>query len=131
MSTQDKLYALDLDKIARGEDRRTTLMIKNIPNKYSQKMLLAAVDEAHRGTYDFFYLPIDFKNKCNVGYAFINMIAVSSSNVIVINSSTSSSNKGNSVCMHGYHKTRTLSRAGSVAIAVVVCYVCTVSEVQV
>jgi hypothetical protein len=24
-------------------------------------MLLAAIDELHRGTYDFFYLPIDFK----------------------------------------------------------------------
>ncbi|GFH14334.1 RNA-binding protein, partial [Haematococcus lacustris] len=62
---QERLYALDLDKIARGEDRRTTLMIKNIPNKYTQKMLLATVDEHFKGTYDFLYLPIDFKNKCN------------------------------------------------------------------
>ncbi|KAI3818058.1 hypothetical protein L1987_11860 [Smallanthus sonchifolius] len=68
-----KQFELDLDRIMRGEDRRTTLMIKNIPNKYTSKMLLAAIDERHRGTYDFIYLPIDFKNKCNVGYAFINM----------------------------------------------------------
>ncbi|XP_063937807.1 protein MEI2-like 4 isoform X2 [Daucus carota subsp. sativus] len=68
-----KQYELDIDRIIRGEDKRTTLMIKNIPNKYTSKMLLAAIDEHHRGTYDFIYLPIDFKNKCNVGYAFINM----------------------------------------------------------
>ncbi|XP_027344222.1 protein MEI2-like 2 isoform X2 [Abrus precatorius] len=72
-----KLYQLDLDKIISGEDTRTTLMIKNIPNKYTSKMLLAAIDENHRGTYDFLYLPIDFKNKCNVGYAFINMVSPS------------------------------------------------------
>lgn len=69
-----KQYELDIDRILRGDDNRTTLMIKNIPNKYTSKMLLAAIDERHRGTYDFIYLPIDFKNKCNVGYAFINMI---------------------------------------------------------
>ncbi|KAJ6418002.1 hypothetical protein OIU84_001399 [Salix udensis] len=69
-----KLFELDIDCILRGEDNRTTLMIKNIPNKYTSKMLLAAIDDHCRGTYDFIYLPIDFKNKCNVGYAFINMI---------------------------------------------------------
>jgi len=72
-----KQYQLDVDKISRGEDTRTTLMIKNIPNKYTSKMLLAAIDEQHGGTYDFLYLPIDFKNKCNVGYAFINMTSPS------------------------------------------------------
>lgn len=29
-----KQYELDIDRIMRGEDNRTTLMIKNIPNKY-------------------------------------------------------------------------------------------------
>nr|XP_043621985.1 protein MEI2-like 2 [Erigeron canadensis]XP_043621986.1 protein MEI2-like 2 [Erigeron canadensis] len=70
-----KQFQLDIDKIRSGEDTRTTLMIKNIPNKYTSKMLLAAIDENHSGTYDFLYLPIDFKNKCNVGYAFINMLS--------------------------------------------------------
>ncbi|KAI3744073.1 hypothetical protein L1987_57145 [Smallanthus sonchifolius] len=70
-----KQFQLDLDKISNGEDTRTTLMIKNIPNKYTSNMLLAAINENHSGTYDFIYLPIDFKNKCNVGYAFINMLS--------------------------------------------------------
>lgn len=30
-------------------------------DRYTSKMLLAAIDELHKGTYDFFYLPIDFK----------------------------------------------------------------------
>ncbi|KAI5331460.1 PREDICTED: MEI2 [Prunus dulcis] len=72
-----KQFQLDLDKIISGDDTRTTLMIKNIPNKYTSKMLLAAIDENHKGTFDFLYLPIDFKNKCNVGYAFINMLSPS------------------------------------------------------
>lgn len=61
-----------IDKIVSGEDKRTTFMIRNIPNKYTQQMLIDLVNESHRGSYDFLYLRMDFKNKCNVGYAFIN-----------------------------------------------------------
>ena len=63
---------LNYNQIVRGLDKRTTFMIKNIPNKYSQEMLIDFLNETHKGTFDFLYLRIDFKNKCNVGYAFIN-----------------------------------------------------------
>ncbi|TKY60212.1 terminal ear1 [Spatholobus suberectus] len=68
-------------------DSRTTVMIRNIPNKYSQKLLLNMLDnhcihcneqigesnDQLLSSYDFVYLPIDFNNKCNVGYGFVNM----------------------------------------------------------
>lgn len=70
-----EVYAINLLDILNKKDTRTTIMIKNIPNKYTQKMLLKKIDKKFKHVYDFFYLPIDLKNKCNVGYAFINFIS--------------------------------------------------------
>ncbi|TPX58057.1 hypothetical protein PhCBS80983_g03385 [Powellomyces hirtus] len=63
---------LNLYNIAMGYDTRTTFMIRNIPNKYTQQMLIAFLNRTHKGEFDFLYLRMDFKNRCNVGYAFIN-----------------------------------------------------------
>lgn len=55
---------------------RTTLMMKNIPNKYHRQMILDLINrqEELRNTFDFLYLPLDFKNRANLGYAFINFV---------------------------------------------------------
>eukprot|EP00612_Vaucheria_litorea_P001961 CAMPEP_0171453174 /NCGR_PEP_ID=MMETSP0945-20130129/988_1 /TAXON_ID=109269 /ORGANISM="Vaucheria litorea, Strain CCMP2940" /LENGTH=633 /DNA_ID=CAMNT_0011977989 /DNA_START=147 /DNA_END=2049 /DNA_ORIENTATION=+ len=60
-------FSLDIGRIAKGLDKRTTIMIRNIPNKYTQIMLLQEVDANFQQAYDFFYLPIDFKNGATSG----------------------------------------------------------------
>lgn len=44
---------VDLDRIALGLDTRTTLMLRNIPNKVDQQMLKEYVDVTNKNTYDF------------------------------------------------------------------------------
>jgi hypothetical protein len=72
----ESCFTISPSKVMLGRDSRTTCMIKNIPNKYTQRMLIGLLNEDHYGVYDFVYLRMDFQSNCNVGYAFVNFIDV-------------------------------------------------------
>ena len=54
--------------------KQTTLMIRNIPIKFTQEELLELVNENFEAQFDYFYLPKDNKTQCGVGFAFINFV---------------------------------------------------------
>ncbi len=68
--------AIDPDAIIKTN--KTTLMIRNIPNKYTKNMLLNEIKLGFSDLFDFFYLQIDPNTLCNMGYAFINFKNVES-----------------------------------------------------
>ena len=57
-------YIINLSAV--DQAGKKTLMIRNIPNRYDQKMLIRTIDQTFKGTYDFFYLPIDFKANSSI-----------------------------------------------------------------
>ena len=76
---QVRLHATGNEKVplatATSSGQVTTLMIRNIPNRYTQSELMTELREAgFDNKFDFFYLPMDHETHANFGYAFINFL---------------------------------------------------------
>jgi hypothetical protein len=56
------------------KEKRTTIMIRHIPNKYTIQSILEEINLDFANKFDLFYLPIDYQNHCNLGFAFINFV---------------------------------------------------------
>jgi len=57
-------------------DERTTVMLRNMPNNYTRAMVLELLESNgfDSRTYDFLYLPIDFRTNVALGYAIVDLV---------------------------------------------------------
>lgn len=54
-------FKVNLVNIISGKDKRTTIMLRNIPNKYTLQNLVDEINSIFIGKYDYINLPIDFE----------------------------------------------------------------------
>jgi hypothetical protein len=54
-------FKVNLINIITGKDKRTTIMLRNIPNKYTLQNLVDEINSLFIGKYDYINLPIDFE----------------------------------------------------------------------
>mmetsp|Transcript_21159 Transcript_21159/g.46476 ORF Transcript_21159/g.46476 Transcript_21159/m.46476 type:complete len:334 (+) Transcript_21159:74-1075(+) len=62
--------------LARPAAGNTTIMVRNVPNKYTQRMLLKVwKGMGFARAIDLFFLPVDLRDKANLGYCFVNFVS--------------------------------------------------------
>ena len=63
-----------IENVLKNKDKRTTLIIRNIPNRYTISLLLQEINRNYYRKYDVVYLPQDYINNTNLGFGFINFL---------------------------------------------------------
>ena len=63
---------IHLDNVLKLKDKRTTIMIRHIPNRYNLNLLMNEINKKFSEKYDVLYLPLDITNNSNLGFGFIN-----------------------------------------------------------
>lgn len=71
---ENEPQTISVENIINGRDVRTTVMLRNIPNRWNYLDIKRILDTVTAAKYDFSYLRIDFEKSSNVGYAFVNFI---------------------------------------------------------
>jgi hypothetical protein len=59
-----------------SEHERTTCMMRNLPEDYTRQTLVELLEAfGFAGKYNLIYLPMDFKSRTNLGYAFVDLVS--------------------------------------------------------
>ena len=70
--SQTKKEIINLEDVALGKEKRTTIMVRNIPIRYDIQILEKEL-KPFLGKYDCIYTPYDYNHEGNKGYAFLNL----------------------------------------------------------
>eukprot|EP00747_Dinoflagellata_sp_TGD_P147057 gnl/TRDRNA2_/TRDRNA2_176762_c0_seq6.p1 gnl/TRDRNA2_/TRDRNA2_176762_c0~~gnl/TRDRNA2_/TRDRNA2_176762_c0_seq6.p1 ORF type:complete len:376 (-),score=62.44 gnl/TRDRNA2_/TRDRNA2_176762_c0_seq6:145-1272(-) len=66
-------FEVNPEHILAGLDARTTCMVRNIPSKYTERLLLKTFQQLGEGVkINFLYLPVNTPSGRNKGYCFVN-----------------------------------------------------------
>ena len=65
-------YSISIEKIENGEDKRTSVIIKNIPNTLNKENIKQILEGI--GNINYLYLPFDKVMNRNLGFAYVNVV---------------------------------------------------------
>ena len=81
LNCENNEFTINIKDIIKGREKRTSVRIKNIPVKYTNQDFMKEIDNRmgfnkniNYRNYDLFYLPMNYSNTRNLGYAFVNFV---------------------------------------------------------